>query len=149
MDTLIQYVTVYLISAFRFFLGPTLGIGYGLSILETATLTTVGMMTTVYMFSYYNQSIQRISRKLFSKKEQKVFTPRKRKFVKIWKTYGIKGVAFITPIILSPVVGAILCNAVGGKRSEIIKWMWFSAVFWALIESILIYYTGSLIRDMF
>jgi hypothetical protein len=148
MDTLIQYVTVYLISAFRFFLGPTLGIGYGLNIVVTAALTTLGMMTTVYAFSYFSHAIHRIFQRGFSRKKQKVFTPRKRKFVKIWKAYGIKGVAFITPIILSPIIGAILCNAVGGNKNEIIKWMWISAGFWALFETTLIYFAGGLIRDL-
>ena len=78
-------------------------------------------------------------------KKRKKFTPRTRKFIKIWKYSGIKGVAFITPILLSPIIGAVLLNAVGAKKKEIIKWMFVSAIVWSSIECILFY----LFKDSF
>ncbi|MFY0688709.1 MAG: hypothetical protein JXQ90_16160 [Cyclobacteriaceae bacterium] len=145
MNIVIKYITVYLAAAVRFFLGPTLGIGYGFGILITTILTVLGMMSTVYLFSYFGNTIHHYTVKWFFKKKRK-FTPRNRKFVKIWKQYGLKGVAFFTPIVLSPVLGALLCNVVGGKKSEILKWMWISAVFWALLESTAFYFAGDAIR---
>ncbi len=139
MTEIIPYLTVYASSAIRFFLGPALGIGYGLSIGLTVLLTTAGMMSTVFSITFFDHIIQIFIPHFFNLKKRKRFTPRTRKFIRIWKYSGIRGVAFITPILLSPVIGVILLNAVGAKKKEIIKWMFISALIWSSIESILFY----------
>ena len=143
MIEIIPYFTVYVSSAVRFFLGPALGIGFGLGIGPTILLTTAGMMSTVFFITYFNHIIQIFIQRFFSLKKNKKFTSRTRKFIKIWKYSGVKGIAFITPIVLSPVIGAILLNAVGAKKKEIIKWMLLSALLWASIESALFYFLGN------
>ena len=52
VERFFKYGTVYLVSMFKFVIGPTTGIFAGLSIVETAILTTLGMMTSVTMFSF-------------------------------------------------------------------------------------------------
>jgi len=143
MIEIIPYFTVYASSAIRFFLGPALGIGSGLGMGPTILLTTAGMMSTVFSITFFNHIIQIFIQRFFSLKKNKKFTPRTRRFIKIWKYSGVKGVAFITPIVLSPVIGALLLNAVGAKKKEIIKWMLFSALLWASIESALFYFLGN------
>ena len=101
------------------------------------------MMSTVFSITFFNHIIQIFIQRFFNLKKNKKFTPRTRKFIKIWKYSGVKGVAFITPIVLSPVIGALLLNAVGAKKKEIIKWMLFSALLWASIESALFYFLGN------
>ncbi|MDH5609956.1 MAG: hypothetical protein OEY56_10785 [Cyclobacteriaceae bacterium] len=128
-----KYLLVYLLSTVKFAFGPTLGVGYGLNVPITALLTVAGMMTTVYVTSYFEKQIHWALVRLFSyRRKKKIFTKRNRQFVKIWRLVGLKGVAFLTPVLFTPVLGAILANAVGGKKSEIIKWMWASALFWAI-----------------
>ena len=139
MTEIIPYLTVYASSAIRFFLGPALGIGYGLGIGVIVLLTTAGMMSTVFSITFLDHIILIFMSHFFNLKKRKKFTPRMRKFIKIWKYSGIKGVAFITPILLSPVIGVILLNAVGAKKKEIIKWMFISALFCSSIESVLFY----------
>ena len=139
MTEIIPYFTVYASSAIRFFLGPALGVGYGLGLEVIVLLTTAGMMSTVFSITFLDHIILIFMSHFFNLKKRKKFTPRMRKFIKIWKYSGIKGVAFITPILLSPVFGAILLNAVGAKKKEIIKWMFISALFWSSIESVLFY----------
>ena len=145
MTEIIPYLTVYASSAIRFFLGPALGIGYGLGIGVIVLLTTAGMMSTVFTITFLGHIIKIFMPHFFNLKKRKKFTPRTRRFIKIWKYSGIKGVAFITPILLSPVIGVILLNAVGAKKKEIIKWMFVSAIIWSSIECILFY----LFRDSF
>ena len=139
MTEIIPYFTVYASSAIRFFLGPAFGIGYGLNIGVIVLLTTAGMMSTVFSITFLDHIIQILIPHFLNLKKRKKFTPRTRKFIKIWKYSGIKGVAFITPILLSPVIGTVLLNAVGAKKKEIIKWMFVSAIIWSSIECILFY----------
>jgi hypothetical protein len=56
----------------------------------------------------------------------------------------MKGLAFATPIILSPVIGVIVSNLLERNRSKIIKWMWLSALFWAFLESFVLQYASNL-----
>ena len=139
MTEIIPYFTVYASSTIRFFLGPAFGIGYGLNIGVIVLLTTAGMMSTVFSITFLDHIIQILIPHFLNLKKSKKFTPRTRKFIKIWKYSGIKGVAFITPILLSPIIGAVLLNAVGAKKKEIIKWMFVSAIVWSSIECILFY----------
>lgn len=140
MGIVLKYFSVYILSGVKFIFGPTLGIlVYELPVLAVVLLTALGMMTTVYLFTFFGTPIRKYMRR-FQKKDRKVFTKRNRSFVKIWKKYGLKGVCFLTPLILTPPGGAILINVLGAKKSLILKWMWVSAIFWSTVITILTKY---------
>lgn len=150
MPIIIKYFIVFALSGLKIIFGPTLGLAYGLSVVETILLSWLGMMTTVYLLSYFGPEIKTLTVKIFGskkKKQKKIFTPRKRRFVKVWKTYGVLGIAFLTPILLSPPGGTILANAFGGRRGDIIKWMWIFGGFWSLVLTLLVKYASWLLKD--
>ena len=149
MSELIKYVLVYALSGFKFIFGPTMGAAYGFSIVLTGVLTTLGMMTTVYVISYFGPQIRLLMVRLFGKrKKEPVFSPRRRRFVRIWKKYGIQGIAFLTPLLLTPVGGAFFANALGVQRKDIFKWMWIFGTFWAFVLSALVRYAADLFKDL-
>ncbi|MCP4460262.1 MAG: hypothetical protein GY816_19895 [Cytophagales bacterium] len=139
MEELWKYLTMYLLSGFKFIFGPTLGVGYGVPLVFTALLTSFGMMTTVYVFTYFGHRLKGIVDR-FKKKDRKIFSKKSRRFVKVWRKYGVKGIAFLTPVLLMPIGGAILANVLGGKRKKIIHWMWVSSLFWAFVLSTVVKY---------
>ncbi|MFY0601208.1 MAG: hypothetical protein JXR03_16145 [Cyclobacteriaceae bacterium] len=148
MPLILKYLIVYLLSALKFILGPTFGLSFGLSWVEICILTLAGMMTTVYLICYFGDQIRVIFRRFFSSKKKKVvFSKKSRRFVKIWNTYGVKGIAFLTPILLSPPGGTFLAIALGGKKKEIIKWMWIFGGAFSLIFSLIMKYASWLIQD--
>ncbi|MEQ8546867.1 MAG: hypothetical protein RIC03_03100 [Cyclobacteriaceae bacterium] len=147
MNVFLKYLTIYAISTFKFILGPALGMSYGFGVLETALLTLAGMMTTVYVFSYFGLGIRKLTSRLFKRKRKKVFTPRNRRFVRLWQLYGVRGIAFFTPILLSPPIGAILANAFGGKKEDIIKWMWIFGTFFSFVMTLILKYASWLLSD--
>ncbi len=133
----LKYLTVFFLSCFKFIFGPTLGIAYGFSVAETALLTTMGMMTSVFFLTFVGEKARnRIMGR--NKPGRKIFTKRTRRFVYIWRRYGLFGVAFLTPIIFSPILGTLLMSIVGGPRKYIWSYMLFSAIFWSIIFSVLI-----------
>jgi len=145
MSELIKYLLVYALSGFKFIFGPTMGAAYGFSIFLTGLLTTLGMMTTVYVISYFGPQIRILIVKLFGKrKRERVFSPSRRRFVRIWKKYGIQGIAFLTPLLLTPVGGAFFANAMGVQRKDIFLWMWIFGTFWAFVLSALVRYATDL-----
>lgn len=149
MAELLKYLTVYLLSAVKFILGPMLGLSYDLNVVTICLLTTGGMMTTVYVFSYFGHHIRNLSLRVFGPgKKKKIFTSKSRRFVRIWNKHGVKGIAFLTPLLLSPPIGTILANAFGGKKEEIIKWMWIWAIVSSVVLTLILKYAAWLIKDL-
>lgn len=147
MPLILKYLVVYILSGIKIIFGPTLGLAYGFTIVETVLLSLLGMMTTVYLLSYFGEEIRTLARRIFLPVwKKKVFTPRRRRLVRIWNKWGVPGIAFLTPLLLSPIGGAILVNALGGRKQEIFKWMWIFGGAWSLILTFLTFYAGGLIR---
>lgn len=140
MAAFLKYFSVYIFSGVKFIFGPALGvIAYDMPLLLVIGLTAAGMMTTVYLFTYFGDFFRGLIDR-YMRREKKVFTSRNRRFVKLWRKFGLKGVCFLTPLILTPPGGALLVNVLGTKKSEIIKWMWVSALFWSTIICMLASY---------
>jgi hypothetical protein len=134
VERFFKYGTVYLVSMFKFVIGPTTGIFAGLSIVETAILTTLGMMTSVTMFSFGGVAVRDWWFATF-RRDRKLFSPRNRKVVKFWIKYGIRGLSFLTPVVFSPIVGTLLAVSFGEDRTRILRFMLLSSLFWAFVLS--------------
>ncbi len=65
--------------------------------------------------------------------KKKVFTPRSRKFVRIWNKYGLLGVAFFTPVVISIPIGTIIANAFEDNKKKIFLYMFVSILFWSVV----------------
>jgi hypothetical protein len=134
-----QYFVVYGLSMFKFILGPITARIYEMNLFETVLFTVLGMMTSVFLFStILGNKIHVWIMKSFYK-NRKLFSRRNRRMVKIWREYGLKGVAFLTPILFTPIGGTIIANSFGEHRNKIFKYMFVSALFWAVIISFAIF----------
>jgi hypothetical protein len=136
MDEIIKCLAVFGLSMLKFLAGPLLGINSGLSFLETTLFTTLGMMTSVFLFTnILGDKFHAWILKTFNK-NPKLFTKKNRRKVRIWRTYGLKGVAFLTPVIFSPIGGTIVANSFGESRKKIYFYMFLSSVFWSITYSL-------------
>jgi hypothetical protein len=137
-DNLYKYFIVFVSSMFKFFLGLAFGTGFHLPFLVTAALTVLGMMASVVLFtSFLGKGFHLWIMKTFYK-NQKVFTKSNRRKIVIWKKYGLVGVAFLTPILFTPIGGAMIANGFGESKERIFVYMLVSAVVWALCSTYLI-----------
>jgi hypothetical protein len=66
--------------------------------------------------------------------------------VNIWRKYGLKGVAFFTPILLTPIGGTILAVSFGESKGKIFLYMLCSAIFWGIILSVAVHYFGEMLN---
>ncbi len=64
--------------------------------------------------------------------KKRIFTKRNRRIVRIWKKYGLTGIAIITPVILSIPIGTIIANSLESNRKKIILYMLLSILFWSI-----------------
>src|SRR5690348_12239232 len=102
-EELLKYFLVYLSSTFKFIGGPALGKVFHLHFIVTCILTVAGMMTSVYIFSsLFGKKIHIWLMKNFYK-DRKLFSKKSRRTVRLWRSYGLKGVAFLTPVLFTPI----------------------------------------------
>lgn len=144
-ELLFKYGTVFLVSMFKFVIGPTTGIFAGLSIPESALISAFGMSVSVIVFSYGGTAVRDWWFTAF-RHDRKLFSPRNRKVVKFWIRYGIKGLAFLTPVVFGPIVGTLLAVSFGEDKSRIFRFMALSALFWGFILSIILFYVHKVVR---
>lgn len=132
----LDYIKVVVMSGVKFIFGPIYGVvDQHLSLLETIIFTIVGMMLSVIIVTYLGEFIRR---KLFPNKNDSntiKVNKKRRNIVKIWNKHGVKGVAFLTPLLFSPIGGTLIAVSFGAKRKDIFLYMFLSAVLWGIVLS--------------
>jgi len=133
----LKFLAIYFVCLFKFIGGPVLGTAAGYSVAEIVLVTVMGLMSSVVAFTYIGTFIK-AQYKLIFKPKDKLFTRKNRKIVKVWQNFGAIGVAAITPIILSPIGGAIVMNAFGVRKKVVFTYMLISGFIWALFFALTI-----------
>ncbi len=137
-EDLSKYLVVFGLSMLKFLLGLAAGAGFKLPFLVTAAISILGMMTSVVLFtSFLGKFFHQWAMKTFFK-GQKLFTKGNRRKITIWNKFGLFGVALLTPVLFSPIGGAIIANAFGETKERIFIYMLGSAVLWALSFSYIV-----------
>jgi membrane protein DedA with SNARE-associated domain len=145
---ILKVATVYLSSMLKFVFGPLGGYAAGFSLFVTIIITIAGMMTVVFVFTFFGNWIrENIILRFFKKKKR--FSPNNRKFVTIWKRYGLIGVAALTPVLLTPIGGSLLAVSSGSPREKILLYMLISASVWSVIFSSALYFFGNEVAKYF
>ncbi len=81
--------------------------------------------------------------------KRKLFTPHNRRIVKIWQKYGLIGIAFVTPVILSIPIGTVMASSLVQNRKKVMLYMFFSILFWSVFMTSMfeIFHAGS-VREL-
>src|SRR5690606_8213336 len=111
------------------------------SLFEIMLVTVLGMMSSVLIFTFLGEWLKRQWDSRF-KRKRVVFSTKNRRIVKVWQNSGAAGVAFLTPLLLSPVGGTLVMTSFGVDRKIIISYMlissmWLSFAFGISIEELL------------
>lgn len=141
-----QYVSVILASTLKFFAGPLTGLAFRLNWIETAACTVIGMMVSVLVVTFAGDLVFRLINR-FRKAPPRRFTRRTRMAVRIWQRAGMAGIAFLTPLLLTPIGGTAVALSFNVRRLKLISFMLLSAVFWAVIQTLLVYQVPGLFID--
>jgi len=135
----LKYISVYLLSTVKFFGGPLAGVAMGLSFVETYGLTVAGMMTSVVLFSVIGNAVHQRYVLRQRAKNKKMFNKKNRRIVKVFRRFGMSGIAFLTPILLTPIVGTVLATVLGVSKKRIVLHMLWSAIFWGFTLTLTLY----------
>jgi hypothetical protein len=145
-QVILKVLSVYFSSMLKFVFGPLGGYAAGFSLIVTILVTIAGMMTVVLVFTFFSVWIkEKILSRIFKKRNK--FSASNRRFVTIWKKYGLIGVAALTPVLLTPIGGTLLAVSSGSPKEKIIFYMFISASVWAVIfTSSLYFFSGEVLR---
>lgn len=131
-EAILTFLGIYFLCWFKFIAGPVFASAAGYGIVETILVTVAGMMSSVFVFSLIGIKFKKYLelRRKFPKPR---FSKKNRRLVTIWGKYGKVGIAFLTPIFLTPIGGTLILISFGTKKRHIYLHMFWSAVLWATI----------------
>ena len=95
-------------------------------------------MLSVTVVTFAGKAIQRLIQR-FRPSTPKRFTPRTRLAIRIWRRFGMAGIALLTPLVLTPIGGTVLAVAFRVRSGPLLLYMLISAVFWAILQTLAIY----------
>ncbi|MBS1545558.1 MAG: hypothetical protein JST14_18110 [Bacteroidetes bacterium] len=140
LEELLKSVPVYVFSMVKFIFGPTAGFAAGLHFVTTVLVTVAGMMTVVVALTYFGDYLIKTFRK---QTPPKAAANNSR-----WKKYGLPGIAFLTPLLLTPVGGTLLALGSGSSREKIIFFMFVSAAGWSVAFTSVVYFLGEKVLEV-
>lgn len=156
--SMVQIILTILSSAVKFAMTfPLAVMQFQFSFLETILYTNVGGILGIYFFAFLSEQVMAWWKRLFRKqrarvraafREKKVFTKRNRRIIRIKQQYGLVGIAFTTPLLLSIPVGTFL--VVRYYRPSKIKFTYLIAsnLFWSVIyTAFYLFWDGLLFRQ--
>jgi hypothetical protein len=137
VEYVITFLGIYLMTLFKFIAGPVLGSVAGYSLAEIMLVTVLGMMSSVIIFTFLGEWMKQQWDLRFQTK-RRVFSKKNRRIVRIWQKSGAAGVAFLTPLLLTPIGGTLVMTSFSVNRRIIISYMFISSVWWSFFFGLII-----------
>ncbi len=159
--SLLNFFEVLILSGIKFAFGPALSMGLGFSYFQTIIVTSIGGLAGVYFFYYvsewilklYNNHISlyfkntkklrpeylKLTKNTNPPKVKKSFTFLNKTIVKTRSSFGIKGIAILTPVLLSIPLGTFLVNKYYGQNNKKLIYLSISVMIWSFIFSSLLF----------
>ena len=141
-----KYASVFLLSTVKFLGGPLAGTSMGLHFWTTRALTVGGMITSVFIFSGVGRAWMQHRQKQRRLRREPIFTKRSRNIIKVFRKFGMAGIAFLTPILLSPIGGTVIATLLGVPQQRIMLHMLWSALFWGVTLTFVSMHFGHMIH---
>ncbi|WP_324672989.1 hypothetical protein [Hymenobacter sp. GOD-10R] len=121
----------------KFLGGPVAGVAAGLPPSLIWGLTVAGMMTSVVVVSGIGRAWALHQRERRQRRGKPLFSKRSRSIVRVFRRFGMPGIAFLTPILFSPIGGTVIATQLHVPRIRILLHMLWSAAFWAAALTLL------------
>jgi len=117
---------------------------YDFTFWESILLATGGGMMGVLFFSFFGDGVKALWHRFFPKKPvtKLVINKRRRMIVKVRQKYGLAGIAFLTPFVLTVPVGVLLARTFYKNRLQVFTYMMVSFTFWSFLLCGLYYLIG-------
>ena len=138
-----KFIGLILIAATKFLYAPTSVYLAGYGFFETLLITSLGGIAGVYVFYRLGSVISRWWANRFpSKFDKKKFTKKNRVIINFRSKYGLYGLAFVTPCIISIPIGCFLVAKYYANDKSAMPILMASVLFWSLTLTSLTFLLG-------
>lgn len=132
MEEFFSALVVFGFSTVKFLTGVASSLAFQQGLLPSYISTVGGGIVGVFIFTFFGEFINKIYRRLFPKRKVKRFSKWNRFIVKIRRSFGIPGIAMLTPFLSVP-VGIFLSLSMSKNKWRISFFMFLSFVIWSTI----------------
>jgi Sec-independent protein secretion pathway component TatC len=134
-EEILKALSVILSSSLKHTLvGIPLAATYGFKYWQIVLYTVIGGVAGLLVFMFLEQQVERLWRRFFPLKEKKkVFTRKTRFIIFVKKNFGLYGIAFLTPAILSIPVGTVIASALYKDKRRVFIFITVAIIFWSLL----------------
>jgi hypothetical protein len=145
----IKYLLIFLLCMVKFVVAVPSGFAtLDLPFIPFVLFTTSGGISGVLAFSFFSNYIfqawdfiiSSLGFKVIQTKPKRRFTKASRIYTKIIKSYGLIGVALITPTIISIPVGTVLALKLFPDKRKVIFTLSISVLLWSILLSSLLFF---------
>ncbi len=148
-----KILTVFISSALKPVVGIPAAVELGFGFWEAFIVCSLAGIFGTITFSFLIEGILKMYQKFvqrnFPNRKNRKFSWGNRLIIKIKKTFGLVGIAFIAPPLLSVPLGVFLCIRFFNDRPKVITWMSISVTFWAAVLYFLYYPISNFIFSIF
>ncbi len=127
MNEVLKLLSTAAAGALDVWVGIITGVALGLSPALSGAVSTasaiVGVTLVVALGGRLQQLIYR-SRRLAKRRER---------VERVWKRYGIQGLALQAPLLTGPILATLLALTLGAPPRPLLLWMLASVVFWGVV----------------
>jgi hypothetical protein len=81
-------------------------------------------------------------------RKKPLFTPMNRRIVRIFRKYGLLGIAVLTPVILSIPIGTFFATRLANSREKVFLYMFISILLWSVLITSVLYNVIPLPEDI-
>jgi hypothetical protein len=143
----LKIVEVSLIASVKFLLAPFEAERYNMSYWESFLYTTGGGIMGIFVFYYAGHFISEwwkrnmakiksfVTRRPitdFTGENRRIMTRKNKLIVRVKNKFGLAGIAFVTPCLISIPIGTLVAVAIYRKRKPVILYLLISLVLWSL-----------------
>lgn len=126
-----KYLGVFSLSIFKYLMGVAIAFPAGFTFWELLLTAGLGGCVGVVTFTIFGTRIRKLIEVHLRRSKTMPFKTRRR-IVKIWRRFGIVGVAALTPLI-SPPVAVAIAVAFHTKPLKTIYWLCGSIIMWSIL----------------
>ncbi len=124
MNLLLKLLSTAAAGALDVWVGVITGVALGLSPLLSGVVSVVSALVGVTLVVVAGERLQgRIYR-------SPRLAKRRKRIERVWKRYGIPGVALQAPLLTGPLLATVLALGLGAPARALLGWMIASIVFW-------------------
>lgn len=132
MEEFLSALLVFSFSTIKFMMGLATSLGFQQGLLPSYISTVGGGIIGVFIFAFAGEMISKLYQKVFPKKQKKIFTKWNRILVRVRRTFGVPGIAFLTPVLSIP-IGMVIAMSLTKDKWRIAFFMFLSFLIWATV----------------